>query len=264
MFALLVVAVLVTLVPPASRPILVLMVLPLLAIPLLQLGAAVDAARLARNATAAGGSAELYVVGAVVWPAALATFAGLLYAMSSLRSIEIVNDDMAPTLLRGDRAVTWKGYYENHLPNRGDVAVVLLPGVDEPRVMRIIGLPGDSIVSVLGVLNVNGAAVQRDRLEDFSWRDASGSHRNAMRWRETLPGGPSYDIIQSPQGMLSGTLLGASLRIPDGSYFVIGDNRIDTGSSWDFGFLPGDVVSDRPMALIGSRIGGRFGRSVQP
>jgi len=263
-FALMVVAILATLLPPANRMILALMALPLLAIPLFQIGAAIDAARVARSRSATDGSADLYVVGAVVWVVALATFAGLLYAMSSLRSVEVATDDMAPTLLEGDRVLAWQGYYKSHLPRRGDVCVVLLPGVNGPRIMRIIGLPGDSIVSALGVLTVNGTAVQRTRLDDFSWRDAAGTHRNAMRWRETLPGGPSYEILQSPEGMLRGTLLGASLRIPDGSYFVIGDNRIDTQSSWDFGFLPGEVVSDRPIMIIGSRTEGRVGQGIEP
>lgn len=263
-FVLMVAAILASLLPPANPPILALMALPILAIPLVQIVAAIDAARLARRQAETGGSAELYLVGAVIWLAALVTFAGLLYAMSSLSSITVVTDDMAPTLLEGDRVIAWRGYYATHLPRRGDVAVVLLPGVDEARVMRIIGLPGDSVVSVLGTLTVNGAAVQRERLEDFSWRDAGGTHRNAMRWRETLPGSPSYEILQSPEGMLHGTLLGASLRIPDGSYFVIGDNRIDSRSSWDFGFLPGEVVSDRPTVLIGSRDSSLIGGSVQP
>jgi len=263
-FALMTVAILAALLPPANRLVLALMALPVLAIPLFQIGAAIDAVQVARQRIAVEGSAELYIVGAVVGVTALATFAGLLYAMSGLRGVEVATDDMAPTVLQGDRVLTWQGYYESHLPLRGDVAVVLLPGVSEPRVMRIVGLPGDSVVSVLGVLTVNGKAVRRERLDDFSWRDAAGTHRNTMRWRETLPGGPSYEILQSPEGMLSGTLLGASLRIPDGSYFVIGDNRIDTKSSWDFGFLPGEVVSDRPVALIWSRTGGRVGRTIQP
>ncbi len=263
-FLLMVLAIVLAMLPPANLPVLLLMGLPLVAIPLVQVGAAVDAARIAKRRASTGGSTELYVIGAVVWIAALATFAGLLSAVTSLRSIEIVTDDMAPTLLQGDRVLTWRGYYATHLPQRGDVAVVLLPGIDEPRVMRIIGLPGDNLVSIVGVLTLNGEAIDRERAGDFSWRDGVGVHRNAPRWRETLPGGPSYDILLSAEGMLKGVLLGASLRIPDGSYFAIGDNRDDTESSWDFGFLPGEVLSDRPTVIIGSSIRSRIGRSVQP
>ena len=263
-FALMILAVVLAMLPPVNLPVLLLMALSVLAIPLFQVAAAIDAARHAARSPAAGGSSDLFVIGTVVWLAALATFAGLLYAVTSLGSIEIDTDDMAPTLLQGDRVITWKNYYRDRLPERGDVAVVLLPGVDEPRAMRIVGLPGDSLLSVLGVLTVNGEAVEREKLGDFGWRDAEGTHRNAPRWREILPGGAAYEILQSAEGMFGGTLLGASLRIPDGNYFVIGDNRDKTRSSWDFGFLPGEVLSDRPTVILGSSIRSRIGRSVQP
>jgi signal peptidase I len=240
------------------------MAFSVLAIPLFQLAAGIDAARHAAQSPAAGGSPDLFMIGTVIWLAALATFAGLLYAVTSLNSIVVGDDDMAPTLLQGDRLATWKDYYRDRLPERGDVAVVLLPGMTEPRAMRILGLPGDSLLSVLGALTVNGEAIGRERLGDFSWRDAAGTHRNAARWRETLPGGAAYEILQSAEGMFGGTLLGASLRIPDGSYFVIGDNRDDTQSSWDFGFLPGEVLSDRPTVILGSSDRSHIGRSVQP
>lgn len=263
-FGLMILAVLLAMLPPVNFPVLLLMALSVLAIPLFQLAAAIDAARQAARSAVAGGSPDLFMIGTVIWLAALATFAGLLYAMTSLGSILIGSDDMAPTLLQGDRVVTWKDYYHDRLPERGDVAVVLLPGVEQPQVMRIVGLPGDSLLSVLGTMTVNGEAIGRERLDDFSWRDASGTHRNAPRWRETLPGGPAYEILQSAEGMFGRTLLGASLRIPDGSYFVIGDNRDDTQSSWDFGFLPGEVLSDRPTVVLSSSVRSRIGRSVQP
>jgi signal peptidase I len=264
LFGLLVLAVLLSMLPPANLPMLLLMALPIVALPLALLLVAIDAARTAAGSEATDGSGELFLVGAVIWFAALATVAGLLYAVSSVKFIDIANDDMAPTLLNGESVAVWRDYYDGHLPERGDVAVVLLPGVEGPRVMRVIGLPGDSVLSVLGVLNLNGEAVERERLRDFSWRDEADEHRNAPLWRETLPDGTAYEILQSAGGILGGTLLGASLRIPDGSYFVIGDNRDETQSSWDFGFLPGEVLSDRPTVILGSPDRSRTGRSIQP
>lgn len=263
-FGLLLLAVLTAMLPPANLPMLLLMTLPIVAIPLALIAIGGDAARIAARSSKTDGSGEMFLIGSVIWLAALATFAGLTYAVSSVAFTRVTADAMAPTLLHGETAAVWQDFYRSNLPERGDVAVVLLPGVEGPRVMRIVGLPGDSVLSVLGVLTLNGEAVERKRTGDFSWRDTDGEHVNRPVWRETLPGGTGYDILQSAGGILGGTLLGASLRIPDGSYFVIGDNRDDTQSSWDFGFLPGEVISDRPTVIIASPDRSRIGRSIQP
>jgi signal peptidase I len=262
-------AVALAMLPPVNLPVLVLMALPLCALLLLWLGsavaAAVEAGKPPPDGQPAGlGSPVTAIAGTIVNLLEIAALAFLLYSLSGVGLLATPTDDMAPTTLQGDRLVTWKDYYDNHLPERGDVAVVQLPGVEGKRVMRIIGLPGDSLLGVLGVLNINGEAVSRDADGDFSWRDAGGTHRNAPRYVETLPGGVSYHILQSAGGMLKGTLLGASLRIPDGHYFVIGDNRDRSKSSWDFGMLPGLVLSDRPTVILSSSKNSLIGRSVQP
>ena len=82
------------------------------------------------------------------------------------------------------------------------MAVVQLPGVEGQRIMRIIGLPGDSLLTVLGVLNINGQPVGRDSDGDFGWRDAGGTHRNAPRYVETLPGGATLTIARQSVAVL--------------------------------------------------------------
>lgn len=266
--ALMAAAVIAAMLPPVSLPILQLMAAPIVALPLFVLAAAFDATRQARRAEGCArltmGSPVLPALGIVAWIAALAVFGWLLLSVSSIGFFRVADSRMAPTLLDGDRVVVWRGYYRDHLPERGDLAVVITPGSDRPRIMRILGLPGDSLISVLGTLTINGEAIERTRIGDFGWRDVAGLHRTAPRYEERLPGGDTYSIVQSAEGMFRGTLLGASLKIPVGDYFVIGDNRDETESSWDFGFLPGPVLSDRPTVVIGSRDRSRIGRSVQP
>ncbi len=259
----------VAMLPPVNLPVLILMALPPVGLVVWWLagaaGAAVQAGKGQGGTAPRGlGSPVLLLVGAIVSAAEVCGAALLAYSLTPAGIVTTPNDDMAPTLLEGERILTWKDYYKDRLPERGDVAVVRLPGIDGPRIMRIVGLPGDSLIGVLGVLTINGEAVGRQRDGDFSWRDAGGTHRNAPRYRETLPGGTAYGILQSAEGMLRGTLLGANLRIPDGHYFAIGDNRDRTASSWDFGFLPGLVLSDRPTVILSSPVGSRIGRSVQP
>ena len=262
-FALLGLAVVLFLLPPVNLPVLMLMVLPLVGLPFWLIAAGIGAAAAARRAEQV--SATLMIpLWAAIWVAEIVICGAMILSLSSIGDITTPNDDMAPTTLAGDFVITWKDYYKDRLPERGDVAVVQLPGVKGDRIMRIVGLPGDTLLSVLGVLSINGEPVGREGDGDFSWRDQAGTHRNATRYRETLPGGASYRVLQSAQGMFSGTLFGASLRIPDGHYFAIGDNRDSSKSSWDFGMLPGLVLSDRPTVILSSSRGSLIGRSIQP
>lgn len=269
MLALIGLSVALAMLPPVNLPVLILMALPPVALVVWWLAAATGAALAAGRPAPEGepaGTAGPILVAVEGTVNLILLMAGviLIYSLSSIGTIAAPNDDMAPTTLEGDRLVTWKDYYKDRLPERGDVAVVQLPGVEGHRIMRIVGLPGDSLLTVLGVLNINGDAIGRESDGSFGWRDAGGTHRNAPRYVETLPGGASYRILQSAEGMFRGTLLGANLRIPDGHYFAIGDNRDRSKSSWDFGMLPGLVLSDRPTVILSSSDTALIGRSVQP
>src|ERR687891_608504 len=60
-------------------------------------------------------------------------------------------------------------------PKRGDVVVFRLPRDDSTDyIKRVIGLPGDRIQMIGGVLHINGAAVKRERVEDYETQDAFG------------------------------------------------------------------------------------------
>ena len=259
-----------SLLPPFNLVALLLMILPALSLIALSvaagIGAAIETSLRNQAETAPGGDAKPagVRVGLAVYFLMLAAYAAFLVISPNIGTITTPNDDMAPATLEGDFVVTWKDYYRDRLPERGDVAVVKLPGVEGDRIMRIVGLPGDSLLGVLGVLTINGQAVGRSADGDFAWRDAGGTHRNASRYIESLPGGASYAILQSAEGMFRGTLLGANLRIPDGHYFVIGDNRDNSKSSWDFGMLPGLVLGDRPTVILSSSLSSLIGKSVQP
>jgi len=53
-------------------------------------------------------------------------------------------------------------------PERGDVVVFRLPRDDSTDyIKRVIGLPGDRIQMIDGVLNINGVAIKRERAEDY-------------------------------------------------------------------------------------------------
>ncbi|NKB57807.1 MAG: signal peptidase I [Alphaproteobacteria bacterium] len=211
------------------------------------------------------------VVYAILFAVIVRTFA--------FEPFNIPSGSMIPTLLVGDYLFVSKfsyGYSKHSLPfsppifkgrifesqpERGDVAVFKLPRDNKTDyIKRIIGLPGDRIQVITGILHVNGEPMKRRRVGDFPGERPG--QRAAIQYQETLPGGLVHNIIETNGdfGPLDNTGI---FTVPKGHYFAMGDNRdssldsrvLNRDGSAPVGFVPAENLVGRAEFLFFSTNG---------
>ncbi|CAO3421723.1 signal peptidase I [Azospirillum doebereinerae] len=182
----------------------------------------------------------------------------------------IPSGSMIPTLLIGDYLFVSKfsyGYSKHTvgfglplfegrilggLPERGDVAVFKLPRDNKTDyIKRVIGLPGDTIQMIGGVLHINGQPVKRERIEDYVAQDGLGRTVRTAQYIETLPEGRTHKIIEeSDNGPLDNT---PAYKVPADHLFMMGDNRdnsLDSRVPAQVGFVPVENLVGRAEFLF--------------
>jgi len=107
---------------------------------------------------------------------------------------------MEPTLHNEERLFVNKFTAFTDSFNRGDIVIIKRPGETERYVKRIIGLPGDTISMENDQLFVNGKVIEEDYLQE----NREEAKQQSMKLTEDF--GP--------------------IEVPDGNYFVMGDNRL--------------------------------------
>lgn len=116
-------------------------------------------------------------------------------------------------------------------PERGDVVVFKLPRDGKTDyIKRVIGLPGDAVQMRRGVLFINGVAVPKSPLDRFTDIDPRRDEtRILQRHTEVLPNGVTHTTLDDrPYGLFDTTDI---FRVPEGHYFMMGDNRDNSQDS---------------------------------
>ena len=184
----------------------------------------------------------------------------LLSARSSIvRMYRIGGPSMAPTLCVGDGVWINLAAYDLRIPFTGRVAVTTgtpLPGemvmctVSGGRqevVKRVLAAGGDSVEMIDGRLAVNGKILHHERLDPEAFRHLGTVNHLGDGFATETIGESEHTVTFYSSG--SPTVFSSPVTVPDGHFFLIGDNR---ASSWDsrypeFGCVPRTRILGRAI-----------------
>ncbi|MDO9359285.1 MAG: signal peptidase I [Polaromonas sp.] len=201
------------------------------------------------------------------WTAGLFPVIVVVFLLRSFlfEPFKIPSGSMIPTLLVGDLILVNKFHYgvrlpvintkvlDNNSPQRGDVMVFHYPPKPSlDYIKRVVGVPGDEVSYLNKKLTVNGKPVPKVALPDFFDEDAL---RYAKQFQENA-GGKSYRLLNDEDrpAFIAGaddfpyrqncrySTEGVVCKVPEGQYFMMGDNRDNSLDSRYWGFVPEQTI----------------------
>ncbi len=174
-----------------------------------------------------------------------------------VQAFQIPSESMEKTLLIGDYLLVDKVHYGHshfwgwllpyHSIRRQDIIVFRYPvNPKQHFVKRVVAVPGDRVRLIDKHVYVNGIR-QDDDYATFNWAQRD-------KFRDNFPDGGFYgDKISSGWFLQARKLLeDGELIVPEGSFFVLGDNRDDSYDSRYWGFVPAENVVGRPLLIYWS------------
>jgi signal peptidase I len=171
----------------------------------------------------------------------------------------IPSGSLEPTLFAGDFILVNKFDYgirlpvlhkklftNNVQPKRGDIMVFRWPPNPSFNfIKRVVGLPGDKISYINKELFVNGNKVPQDFIKNSTAFDENGGQWEAIEKNEDLLGVKHHIYIDSKKSSLDFR----DLSVPEGMYFVMGDNRDDSADSRYWGFVPDNNIVGKAILV---------------
>lgn len=134
-------------------------------------------------------------------------------------------------------------------PERGDVVVFRYPPKPSDNyIKRLIGLPGDEVLYSNKRLYVNGKEVQINPMQDYT---QEGETNAQSRFESQLPSSDGSSAVKFSILHDKGRTGGSNQRflVPEGHYFMMGDNRDHSADSRSWGFVPDKNIVGRAFFI---------------
>jgi signal peptidase I len=176
----------------------------------------------------------------------------------------VPSNSMMPTLLTGDFILVNKFDYGLRLPilnskivdfskpERGDVIVFRYPNYEHSAgysgvdfIKRVVALPGDTISYEKDHLAVNGETIEYRKIGSYKGVD-SGKTMSGYRHVKELINKANHDILLHPLGHSREI---SKTTVPEGHYFVMGDNRSHSSDSRFWGYVPEDFILGKAIGI---------------
>ena len=133
-----------------------------------------------------------------------------------LAPVRVASTSMSPTLLAGDVVLVDRRGFDVHDLERGDLVTFRSPGTGEESLKRVVGLPGERVAILDAVLHVDDTPVEEPYVDSSEW-----------------------------DGMFT-----ARVVVPPEAVFVLGDNRLSSVDSRDFGPVPSRLLEGRVLVRL--------------
>ena len=133
---------------------------------------------------------------------------------TTIQSFIVIGSSMQPNFWEGQRLVVSKVVYKFHEPERGDVIVLRRPDSPPDYIKRIVALPGETVEVQDGTVYINGRELDEPYIKES----------------------PRYTYQER--------------TVPEGEYFVLGDNRNNSNDSHNGWTVPGDDIIGKAWLSI--------------
>ena len=175
---------------------------------------------------------------------------------------KIPSGSMIPTLLVGDLILVNKFTYglrlpvlntkitEGNKPQRGDVMVFRFPPKPSlDYIKRVVGVPGDTVAYLNKRLTINGVVQETNVVPEFfdesmlsyfkQFEEALGDKKHKVLNIDSQPAQVTPMLeFQEYRDNCKYTVEGVTCKVPEGHYFMMGDNRDNSQDSRYWGFVP--------------------------
>lgn len=177
-----------------------------------------------------------------------------------IEPFQIPSESMVPTLEVGDFILVNKFSYGIRLPivrtkvidvsdpKRGDVMVFFPPHKDQYFIKRVIGLPGDTVKVKDNVVTVNGEEMTQEfmSIDEESDRHCAAFLGKHEVFKETF--GDEVHVVRKCVASRNYAHEGV-WKVPEGHYFMMGDNRNNSSDSREWGPVPEKRIVGKAFAI---------------